>query len=84
MTLGAVPDSVPFVGCVVTVNASDSFSGSVPARTIVVAVSSAVVTDCGVADGPSFTDVTVIDTVAGALVVPLASVTVNVNESGPW
>jgi hypothetical protein len=49
---------------------------------IALAVSSGVVTACGFAIGGSFTAVTVIVTVAGALVT-VPSFTVNVKLSGP-
>jgi hypothetical protein len=55
----------------------------VPASVIALAVSSAVVTDCAVATGTSFTALTVIDTVAAAES-NVPSLTVNVNESVPF
>ena len=51
---GAVPDKVPFAGCVTTVYVKLSPSLSAPAKVIVLSVSSVVVTDCDVAAGGVF------------------------------
>jgi hypothetical protein len=62
--LGAVPDSVPFVGPVSTVKVWPAVpSGSVLPRVIATGTARVVTTAASVATGASFTGVTVIDTV---------------------
>ena len=80
--MGATPLSVPFAGCVTTVNVSGSDSGSVPLSVIGSAVSSAVDTDCAVAVGASLPGFTVMEIVAAALGSD-ASLAVNVKLSAP-
>src|SRR3990172_8430675 len=65
---GVIALNTPRVGPVPIANPKQFPSASVPVRVIVTAVSSAVVTDCALATGASFTGVTVILTVAGELV----------------
>jgi hypothetical protein len=77
-----IAPSVPCAGAVPIANVNAALSISVPASVIVNAVSSAVVTDCALAVGTSFTAVTVNVTVA-ARDVRLPSLTVNVKLSGP-
>ena len=80
--MGATPLSVPLLGCVTTANVKGSDSGSVPVRVIDTATSSSVETAWAVAVGASLLAVTVIDTVAAALVSE-ASLAVNVKLSAP-
>ena len=75
--------NVPCDAGVTMLYVSGSSSTSVPPSAIGSGVSSFVVTLCGVATGASFTEVTSIAIVAGALS-NSPSFAVNVNESGPW
>jgi hypothetical protein len=77
-----IDPSVPWVGATPTANVNAALSISVPDSVITAAVSSAVVTDCVLLTGPSFTAVTVRFTVA-AVEVNAPSLTVNVKLSGP-
>ena len=74
------PDNVPCAGDVTTVYDKASASGSVPDNVIAVAVSSAVVTACGLAVGVRLLATIVVD----AVPLPLSSsVTVTTTERVP-